>query len=87
MLSVASTAAKTVRVPLFIGGRLEASASDRCGEVFNPSTGRVQAEVPYCTAAEIDRAVNEYWSIELSTVWKGAAIRSMKIVVRTIGSR
>ncbi len=45
------------RVPLLIGGRFEASASDRVGEVFNPSTGRVQAEVPYCTAAEIDRAV------------------------------
>src|SRR5437660_4798660 len=44
-------------VPLLIGGRLEASTSDRRGEVFNPSTGRVQAEVPFCTPAEIDRAV------------------------------
>ena len=35
----------------------------------------------------IDRAVNEYCSIELSTVWNGAASRSMKIVPRTIGSR
>ena len=34
-----------------------------------------------------DRAVNEYWRIELMTVWNGAARRSMKIVVRTIGSR
>jgi malonate-semialdehyde dehydrogenase (acetylating)/methylmalonate-semialdehyde dehydrogenase len=45
------------QVPLLIDGRLEPSASDRRGEVFNPSTGRVQAEVPYCTADEIDRAV------------------------------
>jgi malonate-semialdehyde dehydrogenase (acetylating)/methylmalonate-semialdehyde dehydrogenase len=45
-------------VPLLIGGRLETSASNRCGEVYNPSTGRVQAEVPFCTAAEIDRAVH-----------------------------
>ncbi len=44
-------------VPLLIGGRLESSTSDRTGEVFNPSTGRVQAQVPFCTAAEIDRAV------------------------------
>ena len=44
-------------VPLLIGGRFENSASDRRGDVFNPSTGRVQAQVPYCTAAEIDRAV------------------------------
>ena len=44
-------------VPLLIGGRQQASASSRRGEVFNPSTGRVQAEVPLCTAEEIDRAV------------------------------
>ncbi len=44
-------------VPLLIGGRFESSASDRLGDVFNPSTGHVQAQVPFCTAAEIDRAV------------------------------
>jgi malonate-semialdehyde dehydrogenase (acetylating)/methylmalonate-semialdehyde dehydrogenase len=44
-------------VSCLIGGRFETSAGDRCGDVFNPSTGRVQAQVPYCTAAEIDRAV------------------------------
>jgi hypothetical protein len=32
-------------VPCLIGGRLESSASDRRGDVFNPSTGRVQAQV------------------------------------------
>jgi malonate-semialdehyde dehydrogenase (acetylating)/methylmalonate-semialdehyde dehydrogenase len=50
-------AATRTRVPLLIGGRVEPSTSDRTGDVFNPSTGRVQAEVPYCAAAEIDRAV------------------------------
>lgn len=45
------------QVPLLIGGKLEPSSSNRRGEVFNPSTGRVQAEVPHCTAEEIDRAV------------------------------
>jgi malonate-semialdehyde dehydrogenase (acetylating) / methylmalonate-semialdehyde dehydrogenase len=44
-------------VPLLIGGRLQDSASDRRGDVFNPSTGRVQAQVPFCTADEVDRAV------------------------------
>ena len=44
-------------VPLLIDGRFESSASDRRGEVFNPSTGRVQATVPFCTADEIDKAV------------------------------
>lgn len=46
-----------VEVPLFIGGRFESSASDRRGDVFNPSTGRVQARVPFCTSDDIDRAV------------------------------
>lgn len=44
-------------VPFLIGGRWESSAGDRRGDVFNPSTGGVQAQVPFCTADEIDRAV------------------------------
>jgi malonate-semialdehyde dehydrogenase (acetylating)/methylmalonate-semialdehyde dehydrogenase len=61
------SAATVGRVPVLIGGRLETSASDRFGEVFNPSTGRVQAEVPYCTPAEIDRAVRS--AAEAFTAW------------------
>ncbi|SRR6266446_8939885 len=33
------------------------------------------------------RTMKLYCNIELTTVWNGAARRSMKIVVRTIGSR
>src|SRR5256714_7583779 len=44
-------------VPVLIAGRFEPSTSDRRGEVFNPSTGRVQATVPFCTADEINKAV------------------------------
>src|SRR5205807_8772940 len=44
-------------IPFLIGGRWESSASDRRGDVFNPSTGSVQAQVPFCTADEVDRAV------------------------------
>ncbi|MGD9722009.1 MAG: CoA-acylating methylmalonate-semialdehyde dehydrogenase [Pirellulales bacterium] len=55
--TVTKPRAQTTDVPVFIGGRFESSASDRHGEVFNPSTGRVQAQVPLCTAEEIDRAV------------------------------
>jgi malonate-semialdehyde dehydrogenase (acetylating)/methylmalonate-semialdehyde dehydrogenase len=57
MASAPATSAKPFRVPHLIGGRLEASSSERRGEVFNPSTGRVQAEVPHATAEEVDRAV------------------------------
>jgi malonate-semialdehyde dehydrogenase (acetylating)/methylmalonate-semialdehyde dehydrogenase len=48
---------RPIKVPLLIGGRCENSASERRGEVFNPSTGRVLAEVPYCAPAEVDAAV------------------------------
>src|SRR3954453_19181536 len=44
-------------VPFLVGGKFESSSSDRRGEVFNPSTGRVQAHVPFCTPEEIDQAV------------------------------
>jgi malonate-semialdehyde dehydrogenase (acetylating)/methylmalonate-semialdehyde dehydrogenase len=45
------------RVPLLIAGRWETGSSDRLGDVFNPSTGRVIARVPLGTAADVDRAV------------------------------
>src|SRR6186997_469682 len=44
-------------VPVLIAGRFESSTTNHHGDVFNPSTGRVQASVPFCTADEIDRAV------------------------------
>src|SRR5438270_3764473 len=47
----------TATVPFLVAGRFETSASDRRGDVFNPSTGRVQAQVPFCTPEEIDRVV------------------------------
>jgi malonate-semialdehyde dehydrogenase (acetylating) / methylmalonate-semialdehyde dehydrogenase len=44
-------------VNMLIGGRWEASRSTRSGPVFNPSTGDTIAKVPFCTADEVDRAV------------------------------
>jgi malonate-semialdehyde dehydrogenase (acetylating)/methylmalonate-semialdehyde dehydrogenase len=44
-------------VNMLIGGRWEASRSSRSGPVFNPSNGRIIAQVPLCTADEVDRAV------------------------------
>ncbi len=40
-----------------IGGHWLASRSGRSGPVYNPSTGEVIATVPFCTAEEVDRAV------------------------------
>src|SRR5215831_8320379 len=44
-------------VPMLIGGRWETVRSSRFGDVYNPSTGKVIAQVPLCTAAEVDRVV------------------------------
>ncbi|HEY1602091.1 MAG TPA: CoA-acylating methylmalonate-semialdehyde dehydrogenase [Pirellulales bacterium] len=55
--AVSDDSAASLEVPILIGGQLEKSTSNRRGNVFNPSTGRVQGVVPFCTAEEIDRAV------------------------------
>src|SRR5437763_13538009 len=52
-----SATATAELVPLLIAGRWQASTSDRTGPVYNPSTGKVIARVPLCTAAEVDAAV------------------------------
>jgi malonate-semialdehyde dehydrogenase (acetylating) / methylmalonate-semialdehyde dehydrogenase len=44
-------------VKILVAGRWESINTQRFGKVFNPSTGRVIAQVPLCTAAEVDRAV------------------------------
>ncbi len=41
----------------FIAGARVEGGSGRSGEVFNPATGEIRAEVPYANAAEVDRAV------------------------------
>jgi malonate-semialdehyde dehydrogenase (acetylating)/methylmalonate-semialdehyde dehydrogenase len=44
-------------VPIFVGGRTQPSSSPRRQDVFNPSTGRVLAQVPLCDPSEVDLAV------------------------------
>jgi malonate-semialdehyde dehydrogenase (acetylating)/methylmalonate-semialdehyde dehydrogenase len=44
-------------VKMLIGGRWETSGSSRSGPVFNPSNGSMIARVPFCTAEDVDRAV------------------------------
>src|SRR5579872_1095852 len=57
MPSTQSPSAAVPTVKLLVGGCWEDSASDRAGEVYNPSTGRVIAQVPLGSAADVDRAV------------------------------
>src|SRR5437763_7380028 len=41
----------------WIGGVRDHASSDRAGTVYNPATGEASAEVPFATAADVDRAV------------------------------
>jgi malonate-semialdehyde dehydrogenase (acetylating) / methylmalonate-semialdehyde dehydrogenase len=44
-------------VRVLIAGKWEILRTPRSGDVYNPSTGRVIARVPFATATEVDRAV------------------------------
>jgi malonate-semialdehyde dehydrogenase (acetylating)/methylmalonate-semialdehyde dehydrogenase len=57
MNATRSPAAAVPTVKLLVRGRWEDGTSDRFGEVYNPSTGRVIAHVPLGSAADVDRAV------------------------------
>jgi malonate-semialdehyde dehydrogenase (acetylating)/methylmalonate-semialdehyde dehydrogenase len=53
----AGSATNISRIPYLDNGKWVSSTSTRFGQVYNPSRGQVIAEVPYCTAAEVDRVV------------------------------
>jgi malonate-semialdehyde dehydrogenase (acetylating)/methylmalonate-semialdehyde dehydrogenase len=41
----------------FVGGKEVKGGSGRCGDVFNPNTGEVQARVAFATPAEVENAI------------------------------
>src|SRR5438874_2223143 len=41
----------------WIAGARDHGCSDRAGTIYNPATGEASAEVPFATAADVDRAV------------------------------
>src|ERR1700741_4143041 len=47
----------TTQIPHFIDGKRTAGRSTRTADVFNPSTGQVQAKVPMADKADVDSAV------------------------------
>jgi malonate-semialdehyde dehydrogenase (acetylating)/methylmalonate-semialdehyde dehydrogenase len=57
MTTIPSLSAAAEPVRILIGNEWQASQSSRLSPVYNPSTGRVIAHVPLCTAADVDRAV------------------------------
>jgi malonate-semialdehyde dehydrogenase (acetylating) / methylmalonate-semialdehyde dehydrogenase len=59
-LQMTATAAKQAAVETlshWFGGAEVAGTSGRSGDVFNPSTGQVSAQVPYASLEELDRCV------------------------------
>jgi len=45
------------QVPMWINGKPQAATSQRRGDITNPATGAVTAQVAYCNATDIDTAV------------------------------
>jgi malonate-semialdehyde dehydrogenase (acetylating)/methylmalonate-semialdehyde dehydrogenase len=56
-ISEPETAARIELSTHFIGGHRCGGKGERFGEIFNPSTGAVQARVPFAEVSEIDAAV------------------------------
>ena len=52
-----STETSTTSVPTLVGGIWQKSSSDSKGEVYNPSTGQVIAQVPLCDEQETNAVV------------------------------
>lgn len=44
-------------LPFFAAGQWLDSQTERHGEVFNPSTGKLIARVPFCTVSEVDAVI------------------------------
>ncbi|MEA2734262.1 MAG: malonate-semialdehyde dehydrogenase (acetylating) / methylmalonate-semialdehyde dehydrogenase, partial [Humisphaera sp.] len=53
----AATSQAVEQVPMLSGGKWTTSKSPRGGDVYNPSTGKIIARVPYCTADEVNKAI------------------------------
>ncbi|MCB0934174.1 MAG: CoA-acylating methylmalonate-semialdehyde dehydrogenase [Mycobacterium sp.] len=57
----------TTQIQHFIDGRLSPLSSTRTADVFNPSTGEVQAQVLLASATDVDTAVAS--AVEAQKVW------------------
>lgn len=57
----------TTQIPHFIDGRRSTLASTRTADVYNPSTGAVQAQVLLASAADVDTAVAS--AVEAQQEW------------------
>lgn len=63
----------------YIGGKPVAGTSDRFGEVFNPATGDVAAQVPYASRSEMDAVVQN--ALAAHEVWSNTAVPKRAAVI------
>src|SRR6516165_5406327 len=57
-MSAPQTSSQPVdQVKILVGGQWETVCAERFGDVYNPSSGKVIARVPFCSVAEVDRVV------------------------------
>src|SRR5271168_4569110 len=52
-----SASSETKTVPHVIGGKPTLGSSSRLGNIYNPATGKVAAQVPLASRAEVDGAI------------------------------
>ncbi len=72
-MSLLQSVPQTVEeVKLLVAGRWESGKSQRFGEVYNPSSGRVIARVPLCSAPEVDRVVQS--AAAALPAWSGTPV-------------
>jgi malonate-semialdehyde dehydrogenase (acetylating) / methylmalonate-semialdehyde dehydrogenase len=55
--SSSASTANVEQVQLLRAGKWENSTTPRWGDVYNPSTGKVIAKVPFCTTAEVGKVI------------------------------
>src|SRR5687768_18508750 len=57
MSASARSTSSVASVPHWIGGKAVPGAQGRTGDVFDPSTGRVAARVPFASVEELDACI------------------------------
>jgi malonate-semialdehyde dehydrogenase (acetylating)/methylmalonate-semialdehyde dehydrogenase len=71
--------ASSRRLTHWIGGRADVGTGDRAGIVYNPATGTQSADVPFATAADVDRAVVA--AVSASEQWGRASLGKRSAVL------
>ena len=79
--ALSNKSASVPAVPLYIGGKKIASASDKWRDIVNPATQEIVARVPFATLEEVDRAVTA--AKEAFRAWRNTSlVQRMRIMLK-----